>query len=141
MNDVINYKSINSKKKAINQVLFVNDSFNISKCKKFFLSKEFLFVTDLLKSKNLKKKFISLELSSKKKIILVSIKKDIKSWELENLGGKFFQCSFSLWPRPFIIARGFYPRRYISRLLKVVQGWFIVHSLKCVQLACFISNL
>ena len=90
MNVVINYRSIASKKKAINHVLFVDDGFNISKCKKFFLTKEFSFVTDLLKSKNLKKKFISLDLSSKKKIILVSIKKDIKNWELENLGGKFF---------------------------------------------------
>ena len=71
MNVVISYRSIASKKKAVNQVLFVDDSFNISKCKKFFLAKEFSFVTDILKSKNLKRKFVSLELSSKKKIILV----------------------------------------------------------------------
>ena len=90
MNVVINYKNINSKKSAINQVLFVDENFNITKCKKFFSNKEFIFVTDLLKSKDLKKKLISLDLSSKRKIILVSIKKDINSWELENLGGKFF---------------------------------------------------
>ena len=68
MNVVISYRSIASKKKAINQVLFVDDSFNISKCKKFFSAKEFSFVTDLLKSKDFKKKFISLDLSSKKKL-------------------------------------------------------------------------
>ena len=90
MNVVINYKNIISKKSAINQVLFVDENFNISKCKRFFSNKEFSFVNDLLKSKDLKKKFISFDLSSKKKIILVQIKKDISSWELENLGGKFF---------------------------------------------------
>ncbi len=90
MNVVINFKNISSKKSAINQVLFVNDTFNISKCKKFFSNKEFLFVNDLLKSKNIKKKFISIDLSSKKKIILVSIKKEITTCELENLGGRFF---------------------------------------------------
>ncbi len=90
MNVVISYKNINSKKSRINQVLFVDESFNISKCKTFFSNKEFSFATDLIKSKNLKKKFLSLEITSKKKIILVSIKKEIKSWELENLGGKFF---------------------------------------------------
>ncbi len=90
MNVSINYKTLTSKKSAINQVLFVEENFNISKIKKFFSNKEFLFVTDLLKTKDLKKKIISLDLSSKRKIILVSIKKEIKSWELENLGGKFF---------------------------------------------------
>ena len=86
----INYKTLASKKSAINQVLFVEENFNIIKIKKFFSNKEFLFATDLLKTKDLKEKIISLDLSSKRKIILVSIKKDIKSWELENLGGKFF---------------------------------------------------
>ena len=90
MNVSINYKTLTSKKSAINQVLFVEKNFNIIKIKKFFSNKEFLFATDLLKTKDLKKKIISLDLSSKRKIILVSIKKDIKSWELENLGGKFF---------------------------------------------------
>ena len=90
MNVVINYKNVNSKKSPINQLLFVDENFNISNCKRFFLNKEFSFVSDLLKSKDLKKQFISFDLSSKRKIILASIKKNIKSWELENLGGKFF---------------------------------------------------
>ncbi|WP_440676668.1 leucyl aminopeptidase [Candidatus Pelagibacter sp. HIMB1587] len=90
MNVVIDYKNTKSKKSTLNQVLFVNENFNISKCKSFFSSTEFTFVNDLLKSKDLKKKFVFFELSSKRKIILASIKKDIKNWELENLGGKFF---------------------------------------------------
>ena len=68
MNVVINYKNTNSKKSAINQVLFVDENFNISKCKRFFSNKEFSYVNDLLKSKDLKKKFISFDLSSKKKL-------------------------------------------------------------------------
>ena len=90
MNVVINYKNTNFKNNTINQVLFVDENFNISKCKRFFSNKEFSYVNDLLKSKDLKKKFISFDLSSKKKIILAPIKKAINSWELENLGGKFF---------------------------------------------------
>ena len=92
MNVVINYKNINSKKSVINQVLFVDENFNISKCKSYFSNKDFSFLTDLLKSKDLKKKFISLDVSSKRKVILASIKKGISSWELENLGGKFFEA-------------------------------------------------
>ena len=45
--------------------------------------KHFINLKDI-KTKDLKKKIVSLDLSSKRKIILVSIKKEIKSWELEN---------------------------------------------------------
>ena len=79
MNVLINYKENKFKKSAINQVLFVDEIFNISKCKNLFSKKEYSFIIDLIKSKNLKKKFISFDISSKKKIILVSIKKEIKS--------------------------------------------------------------
>ncbi len=124
MNVVINYRSIVSKKSPINQVLFVDDSFNISKSKKFFLSKEFSFVSDLLKSKDLKKKFITLDLSSKKKIILVSIKKDIKSSELENLGGKFFNIFKESKINEFIINS-----ETLSLNLKNAVGFFL-HGIK-----------
>ena len=103
MNVKINYKSKSSKKSAINQVLFTNENFNLTKIKKYFLYKEFSFISDLLKSRDLKKKFISLDISSKKKIILVSIKKDISTFDLENLGGKFFDTYKDLKLKEFIV--------------------------------------
>ena len=90
MNIQINYKKISPKKKSVNYVLFTDENFNILSLKKHFLNKEYSFASDLLKSKNLKKKFISLDISSKKKIILISLRKNISSSELENLGAKFY---------------------------------------------------
>ena len=44
----------------------------------------------MLKTKDLKKKIIISEISSEKKIILVSIQKNIKNYETVNLGAKFY---------------------------------------------------
>ena len=99
----LSYKNISSKKRAINQVLFIDKDFNIRKLKKNFSDKEFYFVSDLLKSKDFKKKFVSFEISSKKRIILVSIDKEIDSFGLENLGGKFFDTFKNSKIKDFII--------------------------------------
>ena len=45
---------------------------------------------DLLKTSDLKKKIIIFEINSKKKILLISIKKDFKTSDIENLGAEFF---------------------------------------------------
>ena len=47
------------------------------------------FVSDLLKTSDLKKKILSFEINSKRTIFLVSIKKDLKTSEIESLGAKF----------------------------------------------------
>ena len=67
MKVTISYKNISSQKRVINQVLFVDRDYSIIKLKKYFSDKEFYFLSDLLKSKDFKKKFISFEISSKKK--------------------------------------------------------------------------
>ena len=71
----INYKNSLNKKNSSNLVLFVNEKFNISGLKKYILSSEYAFVSDLLKTKDLKKEIIYFDINSKKKIILVSLKK------------------------------------------------------------------
>ena len=71
----INYKSSSNKKNSSNLVLFVDEKFNISGLKKYILRSEYSFVSDLLKTKDLKKKIINFDVNSKKKIILVSLKK------------------------------------------------------------------
>ena len=86
----INYKNIGSKNVKGNLVLFVDEKFSISSLKKHVSSSEYSFISDLLKTKDLKKKIITFDLNSEKKIILVSIKKNLSNSEAENLGAKFY---------------------------------------------------
>jgi leucyl aminopeptidase len=85
----INYKANSSIKTSSNLVLFVDEKFNTSGLKKHILNSEFLYISDLLKKSDLKKDLLVFEINSKKTIFLVSIKKDIKTSGIENLGGKF----------------------------------------------------
>jgi leucyl aminopeptidase len=85
----INYKNSSIKKVSSNLILFVNDKFNISGLKKYISSSEFLYISDLLKNSDFKKDLLVFEISSKKTIFLVSIKKDTKASDVENLGAKF----------------------------------------------------
>ena len=85
----INYKSGNSKKISSNLVLFVDEKFNISGLKKYISNSELSYISDLLKNSDLKKSLLVFEINSKKTIFLVSIKKDINTSDIENLGAKF----------------------------------------------------
>ena len=72
-----------------NLVLFVDDKFNISLIKKFISNLEYSYISDLLKTSDFKKKLLVFNLP-KKKIILVSIKKNIKNSEIESLGAELY---------------------------------------------------
>ena len=85
----INYKNNSLKKVYSNLILFVDDKFNISGLKKHVSNSEFLYISDLLKNSDFKKDLLVFEINSKKTIFLVSIKKDIKASDVENLGAKF----------------------------------------------------
>jgi leucyl aminopeptidase len=85
----INYKSSNSKKISSNLVLFVDEKFNINGLKKHISNSEFSYISDLLKTSDLKKDLLSFKINSKKTIYLVSVRKDIKTSDIENLGAKF----------------------------------------------------
>ncbi len=86
----INYKTISSKNNSSNLVLFVDEKFNIHGLKKIISNSEFLYISDLLKNIDLKKDLLVFEINSKKTIFLVSIKKDVKTSDIENLGAKFY---------------------------------------------------
>ena len=90
MTVTIKYKNITSKMDSSNVVLFVDEKFNIISLKKHISKNEYSYISDLLKTKVLKKKIISFEISSKRKIILVSINKNSTSYDFENLGAKFY---------------------------------------------------
>jgi len=85
----INFKNYASNKSPANLVLFVDEKFNISNLKKYLSNSEFSYISDLLKNSDLKKDILFFDVNSKKTIFLVSIKKDIKISNIENLGAKF----------------------------------------------------
>ena len=85
----INYKTNSSNKASSNLVLFVDEKFNINGLKKYISNSEFSYISDLLKNCDLKKDLLDFKINSKKTIFLVSIKNDIKTSDIENLGAKF----------------------------------------------------
>ena len=98
----INY-SKNTNKTSSNVVIFVNEKFNLGPIKKFLSKFEISYISDLLKTSDLKKNLFVFELNSKKKIILISIKNNLKTSDIENLGADFYKrvnigknCDYSL---------------------------------------------
>ena len=66
------HKNKNLKKTSSNLVLFVDDKYNTGQIKKFVSNFEHSYITDLLKTADFDKKLLVFELSSKKRIILIS---------------------------------------------------------------------
>ena len=85
----INYKKNSFKPNSINLILFVDENFGISGLKKYISSSEYSYISDLLKTSDLKKDILFFEISSKKTIFIISIKKNIKMSDIESLGAKF----------------------------------------------------
>ena len=86
----INYKIKNLIKNSNIITLFVDESFNTSLLKRYLSNSDYTFITDLLKTKDKKEEILFFDITSKKKIILVSFKKNITTSETENLGAKFY---------------------------------------------------
>ena len=86
----VNYITKATNKISSNVVLFSNDDFKIDAIKSNLSSLEFSYIKDLLRTSDLKKNLLVFELTSKKKIILISIKKNLKTSDIENLGAEFY---------------------------------------------------
>jgi leucyl aminopeptidase len=86
----INYSKKLAGKFSGNLVLFTDEKFGINTLKKNLSSSEFSYINDLLKTSDLKKNLFVFEVNSKKKIVLISIKKHFKSFDIENLGAEFY---------------------------------------------------
>ena len=86
----ISFKKSKLERTSANLVLFVDERFNIRPVKRYISSLEYSYISDLLKSSDLKKRLLVFNLTSKKKIVLVSIKKNIKNSEIENLGAELY---------------------------------------------------
>ena len=120
----INYKNISVKKNSGNLVLFVDDTFSLNGIKKYISVKEYAYISDLLKLTDKNKKIISYDISSSKKIILVSVKNNITSTETEGLGAKFYDNFNNSKLSSFIIISD-----TIKCSLKNFAGFFL-HGLK-----------
>ena len=86
----INYSKKTNIKTASNVVVFVNEKFNILNLKKHISSKEIIYIKDLLRSCDLKKNMFVFEVNSKRKIILISIKNDLNTSQMEGLGAELY---------------------------------------------------
>ena len=120
----INYKKKISNKTLSNHISFIGEKFNILTLKKYISGSEFSLISDLIKTKNLKKKIVSFDITSKKKIILVSIKKNISNSEAENLGAKFYDLFKDSKKNEFNLNSDTVPS-----LSKNIVGYFL-HGLK-----------
>mgnify|MGYP005627591633 FL=1 len=85
----INYKKNSFKPNSTNLILFVDENFSINGLKKYISTSEYSYISDLLKTSDLKKDILFFEISSKKTIFIISIKKNIKMSDIESLGAKF----------------------------------------------------
>ena len=98
--------------------------YKILSLKSFLTTKEYNFVSDLLKSKDHESKFLSFDISSKVKIILVPLKPNFKNSELENLGAKFYDLYKSSKIKNFLLNSDSSPKNKYN-----VIGYFL-HGLK-----------
>ena len=114
----------NAKKNSHNVVLFVDEKFNILALKKYILSKEYSFIEDLLKITDFNKQIVPIDINSKKKIILVSLKKNLSNSEAETLGAKFYDQFKDLKQTDYSINTETIPNKS-----KNLLGYFL-HGLK-----------
>ena len=124
MSIAINYKSNLSGKNSGNLVLFVDEKFNIANIKKYISNSEHTYISDLLKTRESGKKIFAYDLSSKRKIILISINKNITSADAENLGAKLYDLSKNYKKIQFNLISD-----TISSKLKNFVGYFL-HGLR-----------
>ena len=86
----INFKNQVSDKFIGNPILFVDEKLNISGLKKVLSNSEYSYINDLIKSEDQKKKILTFDISSKKKIFLISFKNNFNSYDAENLGAECY---------------------------------------------------
>ena len=87
----ISYHQKTTKNISSNTVLFSDDKFKLNSLKRYLSNTEFSYINELLKSSDLKKNLLVFEVSSKKKVIIISIKKNLKTADIENLGAEFYE--------------------------------------------------
>ena len=124
MNIKINFKNQAFSKSYGNLLLFVDEKFNISSLKKLISISEYSYIQDLLKNESLEKKIITFDISSKRKIILISLKNNSTKSDAENLGAKCYDLFKKLNKTEYILNSN-----SIANKLKNLVGYFL-HGIK-----------
>ena len=99
----INYKSSSKNFEINNSVFFVDDTYNLSSLKKYLSKIEFSFISNLKETEDTKKKIRFFDFNSKKKFILVFLKKNLTIADAENLGANLFETIKDIKHDKFIV--------------------------------------
>ena len=124
MNIKINFKNQVFSKSNGNLILFVDEKFNILSLKKLISVSEYSYIQDLLKNGSIEKKIIAFDISSKRKIILISLKNNLTNSDAENLGAQCYDLFKKLNKSEYIINS-----TSIANNLKNFVGYFL-HGVK-----------
>ena len=87
----ISYTKNTSKKSNSNLILFCNEKLNLISLKKNLSNSEYSYISELIKKKQSKQNLFLFEINARKKIILVSIKNNLKISDIESLGAEFYK--------------------------------------------------
>ena len=124
MNIKVNFKKKGFNKSNANLILFADEKFNITGIKKHISNSEYSYISDLLNNKDDKKKIVTFDISSKKKIILVSLKRNLTDSDLENLGAKCYVILNELKETEYVVNSDSVPNGF-----KNILGYFL-HGIK-----------
>jgi len=124
MNIKVNFKKQAFIKSNANLILFADEKFNITALKKHIPNSEYSYISDLLNKKDTKKKIVTFDISSKKKIILVSLKKNLSNSDSENLGAKCYDILDTMKETEYNVNSDTIPKK-----LENVVGYFL-HGIK-----------
>ena len=86
----VNYINKINANSSGNYAFFTDEKLQIKNLKNIFSKNEISFINEIIKKKTSKKSFISFDLSSKKRIILIPLKDNLKSFAIEHLGANFY---------------------------------------------------
>ncbi|MDC0043400.1 leucyl aminopeptidase [Candidatus Pelagibacter sp.] len=86
----VNYKNKIIANSAGNYAFFTDEKLKIKNLKNTFSNQEISFISEIIKKKSTKKSFVSFDLSSKKRIILIPIKENLENVQIEHLGANFY---------------------------------------------------
>jgi leucyl aminopeptidase len=121
------YKKVSNLAIFKNLVIFTNEKFQVDHLKKELPLKDFSLIKNFLKNKDyLKKKIINFNLNSNQTVILVSLKKNLSSNEIEKIGANFFEF---IKNHSFFETSVFYESIKINQLREVSLDEFL-HGLQ-----------
>ena len=122
MSVLINYKKNIFKQHTSNLILFIDEKFNIASLKKYISALEYSFISDLIKNKDKKQKILSFDISSKRKVILISLEKNLTSSGIENLGAKFYDLFKGFNQKDYILNSDSLSTKYKNLIGNFLHG-------------------